>query len=279
MDFGIARAYSNSQLTQTGVTLGTAYYMAPEQRAASREVDWRADQYSLGVVLYELLAGEVPMGAVRPLEKLRKDVPVRFAHALMRTMAPQPEDRFASLDALLQEIEARPSKASKTVVGYSVAAMALVAIAASVFLFKEQPASSTVAIANVPERLASVGTSASSSKVEINTATVGDVFPVAPSKPLPSAQEAASPSVLKQQRIAAIERGVQGREQCVAQCGRDAGECRSGTRRGKQECLRTEASGATGSLTSRGRDCDSTARESEQLCVTRLRECDASCGG
>ena len=57
MDFGIARAYSSSHMTQTGMTLGTAYYMAPEQRVAAKDVDWRADQYALGVVFYELLAG------------------------------------------------------------------------------------------------------------------------------------------------------------------------------------------------------------------------------
>ena len=60
MDFGIARAYSSSHMTQTGMTLGTAYYMAPEQRVAAKDVDWRADQYALGVVLYELLSGTLP---------------------------------------------------------------------------------------------------------------------------------------------------------------------------------------------------------------------------
>ena len=55
-------------MTQTGMTLGTAYYMAPEQRIAAKDVDWRADQYALGVVLYELLSGTLPTGAVKPLE-------------------------------------------------------------------------------------------------------------------------------------------------------------------------------------------------------------------
>src|SRR6185369_10867461 len=63
MDFGIARAYSSSHMTQTGMTLGTAYYMAPEQQIAAKDVDWRADQYALGVVLYELLSGQLPTGA------------------------------------------------------------------------------------------------------------------------------------------------------------------------------------------------------------------------
>jgi serine/threonine protein kinase len=105
MDFGIARAYSSSHMTQTGMTLGTAYYMAPEQRIAAKDVDWRADQYALGVVLYELLSGELPTGAVKPLELVRKDLPKRYARALMRAMSPKPDDRFPRLADLLAEMD------------------------------------------------------------------------------------------------------------------------------------------------------------------------------
>ncbi|HWK51223.1 MAG TPA: serine/threonine-protein kinase, partial [Steroidobacter sp.] len=110
MDFGIARAFANSQLTQTGMALGTAYYMSPEQRIGSKEVDWRTDQYALGVVLYELFAGTLPTGAVQPIETIRRDLPKRYAAALMRAMAVMPEDRFQSLNELLAEIEAPPPK-------------------------------------------------------------------------------------------------------------------------------------------------------------------------
>jgi serine/threonine protein kinase len=113
MDFGIARAYSHSAITKTGMTLGTAYYMAPEQQAAAQEVDWRADQYSLGVVLYEMLTGTVPMGAATPLGKLRRDLPKRAAQAIMRAMAPQPKDRWASLDEFTHALHAMPSTAGK----------------------------------------------------------------------------------------------------------------------------------------------------------------------
>ena len=87
MDFGIARAFSNSQLTQTGMALGTAYYMSPEQRIGAKDVDWRTDQYALGVVLYELFAGTLPTGAVQPIDTLRRDLPKRYGAALMRAMA------------------------------------------------------------------------------------------------------------------------------------------------------------------------------------------------
>ncbi|MFC4309171.1 serine/threonine protein kinase [Steroidobacter flavus] len=111
MDFGIARAYSNSQMTQTGMALGTAYYMSPEQRAGSKKIDWRTDQYALGVVLYELLAGTLPTGAVQPIEEIRRDLPKRYADALMQAMAPLPKKRFESFNEMLAEIQApRPTR-------------------------------------------------------------------------------------------------------------------------------------------------------------------------
>jgi len=107
MDFGIARAVLQSGMTRTGMNLGTAYYMAPEQHAESREVDWRADQYSFGVLMYELLAGRVPMGAVQPLEQIRRDVPKAYARAIMRAMSPRVESRFSTLRELQNVLAVR----------------------------------------------------------------------------------------------------------------------------------------------------------------------------
>lgn len=117
MDFGIARAFSNSQMTQTGMMLGTAYYMSPEQRADSKNLDWRTDQYALGVVLYEMLTGALPTGAVRPIDEVRRDLPTRFADALMRSMATLPKKRFKSFDDMLEEIQApKPFRLARLVV-------------------------------------------------------------------------------------------------------------------------------------------------------------------
>jgi len=60
MDFGIARIMGDSHLTQTGLKVGTLYYMSPEQILTPKEVDYRTDIYSTGIVLYEMLTGQLP---------------------------------------------------------------------------------------------------------------------------------------------------------------------------------------------------------------------------
>lgn len=105
MDFGIARIQSASQRTQTGAAMGTAYYMAPEQLKGSNAIDGRADQYALGVLLYELLAGEVPAGRFRPLRDLRKDLSKRFTDDIEKALDTLPEGRFDDMAAFAQALE------------------------------------------------------------------------------------------------------------------------------------------------------------------------------
>jgi TolB-like protein/tRNA A-37 threonylcarbamoyl transferase component Bud32 len=112
-DFGIARAASESgeKLTQTGVAIGTAMYMSPEQFAGD-EVDARADVYSLGCVLFEMLVGQVPftgpnmmaimarhtMEQVPSIRIVRSTVPEDVEDAVFRAMEKSPADRFQSMD-------------------------------------------------------------------------------------------------------------------------------------------------------------------------------------
>ena len=110
-DFGIARAVraaGRESLTGAGISLGTPVYMSPEQAAGEPEVDGRSDQYSLGCVLYEMLAGQPPfvgptapsiirqhmIAEPRPIANLRPVVPAFVAAALQRSLAKNPDDRF-----------------------------------------------------------------------------------------------------------------------------------------------------------------------------------------
>jgi serine/threonine protein kinase len=285
MDFGIARAYATSQLTQTGMTLGTAYYMAPEQRAAAKEVDWRADQYALGVVLYELLAGTIPMGAVKSLDKVRRDLPRPYADALMRAMSPKPDDRWPSLNDLAAQMEApvrKPMSAAAVVlIGVGLAATA----AAGMYFMKgREPVAETrteASTATVADSLKQAGTVGEAGTAEQAAASSQPVQPASsgapPSDPPtdPGSQTAQSPPVEftgsppsgpsnKTSLAASSDKadaappiqvatanpgGNSRRIECVQQCERDDGECRSINRRGRQECMRAVGFGGTGRIT------------------------------
>jgi len=80
-DFGIARALGGSgaqRLTETGLAIGTPAYMSPEQGTGERELDGRSDIYSLGIVLYEMLAGEPPFGGATAQAMIARGSPRRL---------------------------------------------------------------------------------------------------------------------------------------------------------------------------------------------------------
>ena len=106
-DFGIARPTGEARLTQTGILMGTPEYMAPEQ-AEGRTVDYRADLYALGVVLYQMLTGRVPFRrttphatlhaviyeAPTPPRQVNPGLPQALEDVVLRALAKRPEDRF-----------------------------------------------------------------------------------------------------------------------------------------------------------------------------------------
>ena len=114
-DFGIAQLIGGSQLTQTGTTLGTPAYMAPEQAVSSR-VDHRADLYSAALVFYELVTGTVPHatgGMMAPIHRMvqgippaiaplgRPAIPAHILATLARALEVDPDHRFQTADELL----------------------------------------------------------------------------------------------------------------------------------------------------------------------------------
>ena len=107
-DFGLAKLLgqdaSDHSLTATHQVMGTLRYMAPEQMQGSSEVDHRADIYSLGVVFYELLTGELPMGKFAPPSK-KVQVDVRFDEVVLRALEQDPEQRYQHASDVKSEID------------------------------------------------------------------------------------------------------------------------------------------------------------------------------
>src|SRR5690242_2147534 len=120
-DFGIARAVSDgdSRLTATGMAIGTPAYMSPEQAAGERTIDGRSDLYSLGIVAYQMLAGEPPFVAGStpamlvkhiserpiPIQQRRADAPEDLARAVMLLLEKDPANRFPSAAALVAALD------------------------------------------------------------------------------------------------------------------------------------------------------------------------------
>ncbi len=123
-DFGVARAVdaAGERLTETGFALGTPAYMSPEQGAADRHLDPRSDIYSLGCVVYEMLAGEPPFTGrtaqaliarrlADPVPDLCtvRDVPRQVERAVRQALARAPADRFADAPAFARALETAAS--------------------------------------------------------------------------------------------------------------------------------------------------------------------------
>jgi len=104
-DFGLASFMENGpskfHLTETHVSMGTQAYMAPEQRVDAKSADHRADVFSLGVILYELLVGELPVGHFDPPSQRRSGVDPRLDAIVERCLKPAPAERYQKVSELL----------------------------------------------------------------------------------------------------------------------------------------------------------------------------------
>jgi len=121
-DFGVAKALEASggdKATTVGMAVGTPHYMSPEQAMAQRDIDARADIYSLGILGYEMLAGRLPFKADTPqgilsahvmqqpedIRAVRPGVPEPLAVAIMRCLEKNPADRWQTADELVAQLE------------------------------------------------------------------------------------------------------------------------------------------------------------------------------
>ena len=107
-DFGLAKLVGGDArdltLTDVGQVMGTPYYMAPEQTERPKEVDHRADIYSLGVVFYQMLTGELPIGRFAPPSQ-KVQIDVRLDEVVLRALEKEPTRRFQHVSDLKTEVE------------------------------------------------------------------------------------------------------------------------------------------------------------------------------
>ena len=167
-DFGVARSLGTSGLTQSGAIIGTPDYLSPEQARAA-PVDARRDLYSLGLILYEMLAGQPPFAGGTPAESLsqrlvqapprldtqRDDLPPWVVRLVDRLLQPNPARRFQRAQDVVAAIEARhvardlrPGKR-----GVLLAVVFVAAIAAAAWWQTRPPPEFPVVQQAVPERL------------------------------------------------------------------------------------------------------------------------------
>jgi hypothetical protein len=100
MDFGISKLMSNANLTATSMVMGTPHYMSPEQLRDSGSVDARADIYSLGVLLYEVLTGKLPVGMAKPASQVFSEVPPALDVIVTKCLEQDPAARYQNVAEL-----------------------------------------------------------------------------------------------------------------------------------------------------------------------------------
>ncbi|WP_170113285.1 serine/threonine-protein kinase [Ahniella affigens] len=125
-DFGVARSIGETRLTQSGIVIGTPAYLSPEQAQAA-PIDGRSDLYTLGLMLYEMLSGELPFASGTGSEVLvqrilrsppsiltvKPELPSWLADLLAALLTPKPEQRLPNAEALIAAIDQRRARAPK----------------------------------------------------------------------------------------------------------------------------------------------------------------------
>jgi serine/threonine protein kinase/Tfp pilus assembly protein PilF len=206
MDFGLAKLAGRTKITKIGMSMGTIEYMSPEQ-ARGTEVDHRSDIWSLGVVLYEMVTGQVPFKSdyeqaviyhilnevPEPVRTLRPDVPAELEQLIEKAMTKVPERRYSTAEELIEDLtdvkeiiaaspksaltgtRKEPSPSRKRIGVYAVAAILVLLLAGYVFFDRiiGPPALQDSATDGIPKGgRASIPASASEAPVPENSIAV-----------------------------------------------------------------------------------------------------------
>jgi serine/threonine protein kinase len=170
-DFGISRLIGDTEpgfhLTQTGFVVGTPFYAAPEQMTADGPIGTRADIYSIGVMLYEMFAGQLPRGRFAPPSHHRK-IPSGVDAVVLRCLESDPNRRYADVAALrtaLRDVASGAARRRRILKSAALAAIAAVTIlCAWPLLFSRGTAEVALQPTKAPEPTAPVSQPAAETK-------------------------------------------------------------------------------------------------------------------